>query len=565
MKRCPECRRDYYDDTLSFCLNDGTELVYGLSPDEPATAILHSTAAPGEAPTRAQMRTTDQTAILRTGTEAEPQKSLGDTSERHSLSAHRAAKPLAALIVVVLILVGGFFVYRYVGSANTKQIDSIAVMPFVNDSGNSDVEYLSDGMTETLIKSLSNLPNLNVKPRSSVFRYKGKDTDLQTIARELNVQAILNGRVAQRGDQLTLSLELIDVAKDSVIWTEQYQRKQSDLVSLQSEIAKDVSTNIKVKLSGVDQQKFAKTYTSDSEAYRLYLQGRFYWNKRSGREFNKAENYFRQAVERDPNFALGYVGLADTNEDKDRPKKKEYILRALALDDSLAEAHASLGYQYMLDYDWAASERELKRAMDLNPNYPQAYGWNGARLMMLGRYDESLVSIKRALEIDPTAAGINFYYGVLLFVSGKPDESIQQFKKLAEMEPTLPWAHTWLSHIYRQQGNYAASVESRAVSLETSGKADEARAVRASFAKDGWNGFLREMVRQNAINPEATRTLEASFFALLGEREKAIDALIRGAEEGDFWLFRIKFDPAFDSLRGDPRFEDLVKKFHPTQ
>lgn len=565
MKRCPECGREY-DNSMMFCLDDGAELLYGpASMDEPATAILYSTAAPGESPTRAQIHTTDQTAIFPRGAEAEPQKSLGDTSERHSLSAHRAAKPLAALIVVVLILVGGFFVYRYVGSANTKQIESIAVMPFVNDSGNSDVEYLSDGMTETLIKSLSNLPNLNVKPRSSVFRYKGKDTDLQTIARELNVQAILNGRVAQRGDQLTLSLELIDVAKDSVIWTEQYQRKQSDLVSLQSEIAKDVSNNIKVKLSGVDQQKFAKTYTSDSEAYRLYLQGRFYWNKRSGREFNKAENYFRQAVERDPNFALGYVGLADTNEDKDRPKKKEYILRALALDDSLAEAHASLGYQYMLDYDWTASERELKRAMDLNPNYPQAYGWNGARLMMLGRYDESLVSIKRALEIDPTAAGINFYYGVLLFVSGKPDESIQQFKKLAEMEPTLPWAHTWLSHIYRQQGNYAASVESRAVSLETSGKADEAKAVRVSFAKDGWNGFLREMVRQNALNPEATRTLEASFFALLGEREKAIGALIRGAEEGDFWLFRIKFDPAFDSLRGDPRFEELVKKFDTPQ
>ena len=470
-----------------------------------------------------------------------------------------------ALAAVVLILAGGFFGLRYFSSAGTKQINSIAVMPFVNESGNPDTEYLSDGMTETLIRSLSQLPNLNVKARSSVFRYKGTQTDAKTIGKELGVQAILNGRVIQRGDQLNLNLELIDAQTENVIWTDQYDRKSSDLLTLQNEIARDVSSKLKLKLSGEDQQKLAKNYAVDPEAYRLYLQGRFYWNKRAGREFNKAEGYFRQAIERDPNFALGYVGLADTDEDRDRPKKKEYILRALALDDQLAEAHASLGYQYMLDYDWAASERELDRAMELNSNNPQAFGWNGARLMMLGRYDESMASIKRALEIDPTSAGINFYYGVLLFVSGKPDDGIQQFKKLAEIEPTLPWAHTWLSQIYRQQGNYAAAVEERAVSLEITGKADDARLVRESFAKGGWNGFLREMIRQNAVDPNQSRTLPASLLALLGENEEALAELTRGANEGDFWLFRIKFDPAFDGLRSDPRFQALVKKFDSPQ
>ncbi len=469
---------------------------------------------------------------------------------------------LAVGLAVLLLSALGFFAYRYFTPTN-KQIESIAVMPFVNESGNQDIEYLSDGMTETLINSLSQLPNLSVKARSSVFRYKGKDTNPNTIGKELNVQAILNGRVVQRGDQLILSLELIDAQTENVLWGNKYERKSSELITLQSEVARDVSGKLKSKLSGADAQKLSKTYTTDPEAYRLYLQGRFYWNKRAGREFNKAEGFFRQAVEKDPNFALGYVGLADIDEDRDRPKKKEYILRALALDDQLAEAHASLGYQYMLDYDWAASERELKRAMELNPNYPQAYGWNGARLMMLGRYDESLISLKRALEIDPTSAGINFYYGVLLFVSGKPDESIKQFKKLAEMEPTLPWVHSWLSQIYRMQGNYAASVEERAVSLEINDRPDDARAVRESFAKDGWNGFLREMIRQNEVKPDTSRGLSAIFFAQLGEKEKAITELIEAAKEGDFWLFRIKFDPAFDSLRGDARFQGLLKKFEP--
>jgi len=254
---------------------------------EPATAILSEPGAVatgflgGEDKTRPQINTTDQIAIFPRGSEAEPQKNLGDTSERQSLSAHRAAKPLsggkkllAGIGIAVLLLVGGFFGYRYLNT-NTKQIESIAVMPFVNESGITDNEYLSDGMTETLIKSLSNLPNLNVKPRSSVFRYKGKDTDLHTIARELNVQAILNGRVVQRGEQLTLSLELVDVQKDRVIWTEQYQRKQSDLVSLQSDIARDITSKLKSKLSGADETKLTKSDTANPEAYQSYLKGRF--------------------------------------------------------------------------------------------------------------------------------------------------------------------------------------------------------------------------------------------------------------------------------------------------
>ena len=241
MKRCPECRRDYYDDTLLYCLDDGKALLEGpASVDEPATAILHTTDAVVEASTRAQILTTERTAAL-PSVVAKPSVRSFDK------------RLIAAPFLLAIIVLAGFFAYRYF--AASKPIESIAVMPFVNESGNADVEYLSDGMTETLIKSLSQIPNLNVKPRSSVFRYKGKDTNLQTIAKELNVQAILNGRVVQSGEQLTLSLELIDAQTENVIWSESYNRKQTDLISLQSEIARDVSTKLNAKLSGRRKQK----------------------------------------------------------------------------------------------------------------------------------------------------------------------------------------------------------------------------------------------------------------------------------------------------------------------
>src|SRR5262245_56620034 len=265
----------------------------------------------------------------------------------------------------------------------------------------------------------------------------------------------------------------------------------------------------------------AKKYTNDPEVYRLYLQGRFYWNKRAGREFERAESYFQQAVARDPKFALGYIGLADFKEDNDRPRKKEYIRRALEIDDQLAEAHASLGYQYMMDYNWAESERELKRALELNPNYPQAHQWNGMRLMMNGKLDAARVSLTRALELDPTAPGISLYYGSLLEVSGRINECIQQSKKLIEMEPTYSWAYIQLARAHRLNGDHQAAVEAMARISELIGNEEGARAIRESFAKGGWMGYLRESLK----NPPAS--FGASALAELGEYEKAIEAIVK--------------------------------------
>ncbi|PYS59026.1 MAG: hypothetical protein DMF74_22290 [Acidobacteria bacterium] len=562
MKRCPQCNRVETDDALVYCRVDGTALITdsGAISRDAGTVKFGSGEASGEIETSILPHTSTVPVINRTTgpTTVLPVTQTSSTTREMSKPKRRGLVFAVIALMVVGVAIAG---YSYFSRKNNATIQSIAVMPFVNASGNPDLEYLSDGMTETLIRSLSQLPNLNVKARSSVFRYKGRESDAKNIGKELGVPAILNGRFTQRGDQLSLNLELIATQTENVIWTDQYDRKSSDLVSLQNQIARDVTSELKIQLTSADQLKLAKNYTNDPEAYRLYLQGRFYWNKRTNSEVEKAVVYFQQAVARDPNFALGYVGLADSNEDNDRPTKKEYIRRALEIDDNLAEAHASLGYQYMCSQDWAASERELKRAMELNPNYPQAYGWNGMRLTMVGKYDEALSWLQRGLEIDPTSNGINFYKGVTLAVSGRRDEAIQQFRKLQEMDPTFPWAHSFLSRIYVWNGDHTAAVEERAKSVELDGKPDDAKLLRESFASGGWDAFLRQSLRQGA----AIGSVASLSAASDADKETTIKKLEDKAAKGDFWLFLIKHDPLFDPLRGDPRFQQLLKKFNPPQ
>ena len=560
MKRCPQCNRVETDEALKFCRVDGATLVSDSSSidQEAGTVKLGSGQVVSDATTGVLPQTTDANFNRATGatTVLPPQSSAGGTTEFRSVTKTRlSAKAIAVIATVIFAAITATVVISYRSRTNGAAIQSIAVMPFVNSSDNADLDYLSDGMTETLIRSLSQLPNLNVKASSSVFRYKGKQSDAKTIGRELGVPAILNGRMTQHGDQLSLTLELIDTQTENVIWTDQYDRKSSDLVTLQNQIARDVPSKLKIQLSGADLEKLAKKYTNDPEAYRLYLQGRFYWNKRLGKEFDRAEGYFQQAVARDPNFALGYVGLADFNEDQDRPRKKEYIRRALQIDDQLAEAHASLGYQYMVDYNWVESERELKRAIELNPNYPQAHQWNGMRLMMNGKIDEARASLTRALELDPTAPGINFYYCVLLEVSGKINESIQQTKKLIEMEPAYTWAYIQLARLYRLNGDHDGCVEALARSNELSGREEQAKAIRSSFAKGGWKGFLRDNF---SMSPFA-----ASGMAELGENEKAVEEVVKQGEKNFFWFFLNRTDPFLDPIRNDARFKEAMKKLDP--
>jgi len=470
------------------------------------------------------------------------------------------------LILLLLASIGVSY-WFFPNRPSNAAIESIAVLPFWNDS--VETEYLSNGMTETLISSLSQLPNLNVKAQSAVFRYKGKDMDAQTIGKELNVQTILTGRVASHGDDLTLSLSFEDVETGNQIWGKQYNRQLSGIIALQTEIARDVSANLKTKLSGADEQRVAKTYTENVEAYQFYLKGRFHWNKRTPTDLQKSIENFERAIALDPNFALAFTGLADAYSllanagspaREIMPKAREAALNALLLDDNLAEAHTALGQILIYyDYDYAGAEREHKRAIELNPNYATAHQWYSELLTALGRHEEALAEMRRALEIDPLSLIINRQYGVSLLFARKYDEAIGQLKKTLELDANFAVAHSSISLAYRLKGDYDEAVEEFAKYQELIGEQQSAALIRESFTRNGWQGFLRAMVGEHRP-ANLTPYHAAAFYAALDEKDKAFAELSRAYQNREPVLGLIKVDPRFDSLRDDSRFADLLRR-----
>jgi TolB-like protein/Tfp pilus assembly protein PilF len=480
----------------------------------------------------------------------------------------RGVLAVLAILLVSSIGFGYWFLSHRVASTNVRQIESIAVLPFINESGNADIEYLSDGMTETLIGSLSQLPNLNVKARSTVFRYKGKETNPQTVGKELNVQAIVNGRVVQRGEQLTLSLELVDAQTENVIWSEQYNRKTIDLVSLQSEIARDVSNKLRVKFSGADEQRLAKNSTTNPEAYQLYLKGRFHLNKRTKSDMQKALDYFQQSVAVDPNYALGYAGIAENYLafesyriaplSETKPKAKDAVLKALSLDPELGEAHTALGLVLFQDGDDDGAEREYQRAIELNPNYAMTYHYYRNLLGSQKKYEEALAMQRRALEIEPFSLIINREYGMIYFIMRRYDEAIAQLKKTVELDATYPSVHYNFSLAYWMKGNYAEAVEEQAKYQELNGEPQKAALLRESFAKGGWQGFLRTITDESQQFDLSWDNL-TTYYAALGEKDKAFELLNKRFENRKIRPGAL-VDPRLDPLRDDPRFDELVKR-----
>ena len=579
MKHCPQCNRVETDDALVYCRADGTALISDSGPvsGDASTVNFGSDATSSEIETSILPHTstspkidrpTARTTVLPAASPLGATRELSKPKHPRLVVAIIGISGLALLATIVALAVSAYLRSETGGTA----ITSIAVMPFDNASGNSDLDYLSDGMAETLIKSLSQLPNLNVKARSSVFRYKGKATDAKTIGKELNVQAVLNGRVVQRGDQLTLNLELVDSKTENVIWTDQYDRKFSDLVSLQNEIARDVSSKLKTKLSGTDEQKLVKTYTTNPEAYRFYLQGRFYWNKREEKDFRKAVEYYNQAVALDPKYALAYAGLADSYAllstfgfmppTEGVPKAREFANRALSLDDSMAEPHTTLAYVTVsYDYDFAAAEREFKRAIELNPNYATAHQWYGELLTNSGRFEEAFVEYRRALDIEPLSLPINWDLGRALYMSRRYDESLAQHKKTIELDPAFARAHRTLAEVYRVKGDYANAVEERAKVLDLMGQPENAALIRATFTKDGWVGFLRLVTAENSSLKDINNNwVRAKAYVDLGEKDKAFAELNKAYEKRLSSLCWLKVEPQLDPLRSDPRFQDLLRR-----
>jgi len=479
---------------------------------------------------------------------------------------------LTALFLVAATAVGLWFYFGSKSSASV--ISSIAVMPFVNESRNADVEYLSDGMTEALIRSLSQLPKLNVKARSSVFRYKDKTTDTRTIGKELNVQAILNGRVIQRGDQLTLTLELTDVQTENVIWSERYDRKQADLVSLQAEIARDVSSKLKKKLSGAEEQKLAKAYTTNPEAYQHYLRGRFYWNKRNAENIYKAIEQFKAASEKDPAFALAYSGLADCyvvapnyatiTSSETLPSARAYAARAVEIDGSLAEAYASLGMVKFYSWDFDEAEPAFKRSIELNPAYPTAHHWYSRYLRGVGRTEEALAEIKRAKDLDPLSLVILNNVAENYMGRGDLVAAVGECKRIMELDPNFFGAYQTLTVLYSKQARLPEALTIAQKGVELSKRSNQTLAMvgnveARSGQRDAAHAIIIELEKRYGTKEADGRDL-AVVYTGLGDKDKAFAWLEKSYKDHSHFLAMIRLESSLEPLHSDSRWNDLLRR-----
>jgi len=500
-----------------------------------------------------------------------PTTVLGQPSETSRTLPLSKTKRHWALIgaVGVLLLIAAAAYAIYVARKSNSAISSIAVMPFVNASGNADVEYLSDGMTETLISSLSQLPTLNVKPRSSVFRYKGKETSPKTIGNELNVQAILNGRVTQRGQDLSLFVELIDVALDKVVWSQQYNRKQTDLVTLQADIARDVSNRLTSKLSGADEAKVTKTYTTNPEAYQLYLKGKFYYSKYNRESYQKAIEHYQQAIELDPNYALAYLGIAESyNNASDfylaptdaMPKAKAAVLKAIELDHTLAAAHYELGILiFWYDWDWAAAEREMKLAVELDPNYT-IYG---LYLAAMGKHDEAI----RSQEATNRRAPLDLQFGMDLagvyLAAGRTDQSIEESRKTIELDPNYWGGYQELGLALLGKKQFpeaiAALEKSRSLDNNPSVSGYLGFGYAAAGKKADAQRLLDELKEQSKKQYVPAYSI-AIVYAGLNDKDQAFEWLNKAYDDRSFYIALLNFESTLDNVRPDPRFKELLKR-----
>ena len=578
MKRCPQCNRVETDDALTFCRTDGTPLVReSVSVNVDAgTAKFGSDAVSSEIETSILPHTTDASVNRATApTTVLPAPQTPGTTRELSKSNRRKVIVVVAVVcalglaVVIISVIVSAFLYR--SRTHTTAITSIAVMPFANASGNADVEYLSDGMTETLINSLSQLPNLSVKARSSVFRYKGKEIDPKKIASELNVQAILNGRVVQRGEQLTVSLELIDALTENVIWSESYNRKQADLITLQSEIARDVSSKLKARLSGADAAKVAKNYTASPEAYHAYLKGYHYLYKFTDEDVKKSFDYFQQAIKEDTNYALAYAGLAEAyvigtlnmNPAEVGPKATAAARKSLAIDPALAEAHYALALvSFRYNKDWLTAEREFQEAIRLKPGYAMAYDWYGYMLAMEGRFDDALEQYRLGLETDPLSTQILTDIGTCYYWSHRYDQAKQQFHKPLDLDPAFPPTLNYLAATYAVKGQYANAVRILDDFKESQGIFLGSGLRGYVYAKSGKRAEalriineLNEQSKHGYVLPESY----AFVYAGLGDKDQAIAWLQKSCDQSSLYLQSLKVEPMFDELRSDPRFTEVVR------
>jgi serine/threonine protein kinase/Tfp pilus assembly protein PilF len=457
----------------------------------------------------------------------------------------------------------------------SKSIDSIAVLPFENTSGDPENEYLSDGITGSLINVLATLPKLRVMAQSTVSRFKGKLNDPQGAGRELGVRAVLAGRLMQRGDSVIIGTELIDAATGALLWGSQYNRKLGDIFAIQEDMSAEIARRLLPSLTSEQNKRLVRRPTQNPEAYQLYLRGRHHWNQWTLEGFTKGIEYFRRAIEKDPGYALAYAGIADsyvllgwnsllapTDAFRDG---KEAAMKALQIDADLAEARTSLAALVWLhDWRWAEAQMEFKRSLELAPAYPTARHWYAEYLMTMGRLDEAIAEVEHSRELDPLSLIINAAVGWVFYHARRYDEAIDQLQKTLELDTNYCVAHWILGLVYRKLGRYDEALAAGEKSVVTSGGATIMRAALAQT--NGEMGRTKEALELlESLTALAKREYVAPYFlagihAGMGENGKALEWLKRAYEENSHWLIYLQLDPGMDSIRGESAFEVLVKR-----
>jgi len=484
----------------------------------------------------------------------------------------RAALAAGGVILAAVVALGTWF-----GVLRQPAINSLAVLPFVNTSANPSTEYLSDGITESVINNLSQLPSLRVMARSTVFRYKGKEADAQKVGQELGVGAVLTGRLLERGDSLVIQTELMDVSKGTQLWGAQYNRRVADLLAVQEDISREISERLRLRLTGEEKLHLAKPPTINNEAYQLYLQGRYWWNKRNPEALQKGLQFFQQAVDKDHGYALAYVGIADSYNllaiygldalppREAMPKAKAAALKALELDPTLGEAHVSLAMVLTLyDWDFPAAEKEFKRAIELNPGYPSAHGQYATYLAAMGRLEEAIVELHRALEFDPLSLGSRHYLARTLHWAGRNDEAIAEERKVLEMDPNFYLSHHLLGEILLEKGQKEEAMAElrRALELAPGNLLSLADIGHAQGAMG--NRVEAMKILQRLSDKSKQRYIPAFYFAEvyagLGQKDQAFEWLEKAYQERSNYLLLLKTGRLMVPLYSDPRYQDLVRR-----
>jgi serine/threonine-protein kinase len=457
----------------------------------------------------------------------------------------------------------------------SKVIDSLAVLPFGNAGGDPEHEYLSDGITGSLINILATLPKLRVMAQSTVSRFKAREIDPQAVGRELGVRAVLTGRILQNGGSLRIGTELVDVATGSQLWGAQYDRKLGDIFVVQDEISSEISGKLRLQLTRAEKKQLTKRHTQNVEAYQLYLKGRHHWNRWTEEGFYKAIEHFRQAVENDPTYAMAYAGLADCYvllgwnsylpPKQAFPKGKAAAQVALQIDPDLAEAHTPLAALLWLDdWEWDKAQTEFKRSLELSPTYPTANHWFAEYAMTMGRHEEAMVRIKKSQDLDPLSLIISVAVGWALYFARRYDEAIEQLRRTVDLDPNYPVTYWILGLLLRKKGSYELAITEGEKGVKLSGGSPLMRAALAHTLGTAGRTEEARQILDDLTKLTKQKYVAPYFFAGiqtgLGERERAIECLQKCYEEHSHWLIYLHLDPSMDDLRDSPGFQDLLRR-----